>query len=169
MNDLNIQPIGVIETPFENPEGMPIQPEGALGVEGRLIIDPVFEEGLNDIDGFSHLILLYYFHRSSGYDLMVTPFMDNTQRGVFSTRAPRRPSQIGFSVVRLLKREGPILFIRGIDVLCGTPLLDIKPYVPKFDAKDAEAVGWLETHQHKVARITSDSRFSNQSQKTDNQ
>lgn len=99
-------PIGIIETPFTDLEGMPIQPTGAKGVKGRLHIEPAYIKGLDDIEGFSHLILLYHFHRSKGFDLTVTPFLDKTPRGLFSTRAPRRPNPIGLSIVRLTGRQG---------------------------------------------------------------
>ncbi|RZB29988.1 MAG: hypothetical protein SRB1_02268 [Desulfobacteraceae bacterium Eth-SRB1] len=156
---MKILPIGFIETPFNDSVGMPIQPSGAELVKGRIIVDEAYEQGLTDVEGFSHLILLYYFHRSKGYDLMVKPFLDDQQRGLFSTRAPRRPNPIGISIVRLLSRSGRILTIQGIDVVSGTPLIDIKPYVPKFDIKDVTASGWLEKNQNKVASKTSDSRF----------
>ncbi|MCP4024183.1 MAG: tRNA (N6-threonylcarbamoyladenosine(37)-N6)-methyltransferase TrmO, partial [Desulfobacteraceae bacterium] len=135
-------------------------PTGAEAVQGRIIIDSNFEEGLSDLDGFSHLILLYHFHKSKGYDLKVKPFLDDQKRGLFSTRAPRRPNPIGLSIVRLLKKKGRILIIQGIDVLNGTPLIDIKPYVPKFDVKEATATGWLELNQDKAVSKRSDDRFA---------
>ncbi|MCG8617888.1 MAG: tRNA (N6-threonylcarbamoyladenosine(37)-N6)-methyltransferase TrmO [Desulfobacterales bacterium] len=157
---MEISPIGMIETPFTSLEGMPIQPTGAKGVKGRIHIAPAYEEGLNDIEGFSHLILLYQFHRSDGYDLTVTPFLDKTPRGLFSTRAPRRPNPIGLSIVRLRSREGRILEIEDIDVLDQTPLIDIKPYVPRFDVKEVTASGWLEQTQNDAENKRSDDRFS---------
>ena len=156
---MKISPIGTIETPFKDREGMPIQPTGAKGVRGRIILDPAYEQGLNDLDGFSHLILLYHFHESKGFDLMVTPFLDKTKRGVFSTRAPRRPNPIGLSVVRLISCKGGILEIEDIDVLDQTPLIDIKPYVPKFDIKEVTASGWLEKTQDNALDHKSDDRF----------
>lgn len=156
---MEITPIGTIETPFDDLEHMPVQPAGAAGVTGRVIVDAEYEQGLSDIDGFSHLILLYRFHRSTGYDLMVKPFLDDTKRGLFATRAPRRPNQIGLSIVRLTARQGRVLTVRGIDVLNGTPLIDIKPYVPKFDVRDVTATGWLEKNQDRAESVTSDDRF----------
>ncbi len=156
---VKINPIGIIHTPFKNLEGMPIQPSGAADVKGTVLIDAEYEKGLTDLEGFSHIILLYQFHRSNGYNLMVKPFLDDTPRGLFSTRAPRRPNPIGLSIVKLLKRENNLLTIQGIDVLDGTPLLDIKPYVPAFDVKKATAFGWLEQNQEKAASFKSDNRF----------
>ncbi len=161
MTIIEFAPIGFIETPFHDLVGMPIQPAGAKNIKGRVIVDEAYEEGLDDIDGFSHLILLYGFHQSRGYDLKVKPFLDDRKRGLFSTRAPRRPNPIGLSVVRLLYRDERVLTVQGIDVLNGTPLLDIKPYVPKFDIKEVTAVGWLEKHQAKASSMTSDDRFTN--------
>ncbi|OGR58166.1 MAG: tRNA (N6-threonylcarbamoyladenosine(37)-N6)-methyltransferase TrmO [Desulfobacula sp. RIFOXYB2_FULL_45_6] len=157
--NFTITPIGIIHTPFENLEGMPIQPSGAADIMGTIVVNKEYEEGLKDIEGFSHLILLYRFHRSKGYDLLVKPFLDDEKRGLFATRAPRRPNPIGLSIVRLVERKGNVLTIQGIDVLNGTPLLDIKPYVPGFDIKEVTAVGWLEKNQDKAKTLKSDDRF----------
>jgi tRNA-Thr(GGU) m(6)t(6)A37 methyltransferase TsaA len=156
---INITPIGTIETPFNDLKGMPIQPSGAAQVQGTIVLDKAYEQGLSDLEGFSHIILLYHFHQSTGYSLIVTPFLDDQKRGLFSTRAPRRPNPIGLSIVRLIKREGNRLTIEGIDVLNGTPLIDIKPYVPGFDAKDVTAIGWLEKSHEKATSLKSDDRF----------
>ncbi|NOX34076.1 MAG: tRNA (N6-threonylcarbamoyladenosine(37)-N6)-methyltransferase TrmO [Deltaproteobacteria bacterium] len=156
---INIIPIGTIKTPFNDLKGMPIQPSGAADVIGTVVLDKEYEQGLNDLEGFSHIILLYHFHKSKGYKLIVKPFMDDQKRGLFSTRAPRRPNPIGLSIVRLVKRHGNTITVKGIDVLNGTPLLDIKPYVPKFDTKEVTAAGWLETNQEKSEFIKSDDRF----------
>jgi len=156
---MQILPIGVIKTPFNDLKGMPIQPSGARDIEGTLVINPEYEQGLSDIQGFSHIILLYHFHQSTGYDLMVTPFLDTKKRGLFSTRAPRRPNSIGLSIVELTGRENNKLFVKGIDVLNNTPLIDIKPYVPKFDVKEVTATGWLEEAQKKAVTMKSDDRF----------
>lgn len=136
-------PIGTIYTPFETPREAPIQPSRSKGAIGRIELLPEYESGLDDLDGFSHIILLYYFHLSSGYDLKVKPFLDNTLRGVFATRAPRRPNGIGLSTVRLIRVEGLALHIQDIDVVDGTPLLDIKPYVPEFQSTPEIRLGWL--------------------------
>lgn len=154
-----LNPIGTIRSPFKNLEGMPIQPTGARDVMGQVIVDRAYVEGLSDLDGFSHIFLFYYFHRSRGYDLKVKPFMDDELRGLFSTRAPRRPNPIGLSVVRLLGVDDNKLEIQGVDVLDGTPLLDIKPYVPKFDSAEVLSVGWLEKKAEKSETLRSDNRF----------
>jgi tRNA-Thr(GGU) m(6)t(6)A37 methyltransferase TsaA len=157
--EFSITPIGTIHTPFDDLEGMPIQPSGAAQVQGTIVMDKEYEQGLNDLEGFSHIILLYHFHRSKGYDLMVKPFLDDQKRGLFSTRAPRRPNPIGLSIVRLITRDRNRLTIKGIDVLNCTPLIDIKPYVPGFDAKDVTAIGWLEKSHEKATSLKSDDRF----------
>ena len=157
--DITFSPIGTIHTPFKNLEGMPIQPSGAKDIEGRIEMDKAYEEGLNDIDGFSHLILLYCFHQSNSFDLTVIPFLDKTPRGLFSTRAPRRPNPIGLSIVRLVERQENILLIKDIDVLDGTPLIDIKPYVPTFDTRPDASAGWLEKNQKDSLSLRSDNRF----------
>ena len=151
--------IGTIKTPFQDAKGMPIQPAGAKDVHGQVVVDEAYAEGLADLDGFSHIILVYMFHRSDGYNLKVKPFMDDKLRGVFSTRAPKRPNSIGLSVVRLLKRNKNILHIKGIDVLDGTPLLDIKPYVPEFDAVQTSSIGWLEGKDRMAKTVKADKRF----------
>ena len=124
------------------------------------VVDEAYAEGLADLEGFSHIILIYQFHRSQGFDLRVKPFLDDHERGLFSTRAPRRPNPIGLSVVPLVKREGNRLEVQGIDVLDGTPLIDIKPFVPAFDAPEVSAIGWLEGKEGLEKKIRSDDRFS---------
>jgi tRNA-Thr(GGU) m(6)t(6)A37 methyltransferase TsaA len=151
--------IGVIHSPFQDIEGMPIQPAGAGGIRGTVEVYPEFLPGLRDLDGFSHVILLYHFHRAGTPQLVVTPFMDAQAHGVFATRAPRRPNPIGLSVVRLLSIEGDLLRVENVDVLDGTPLLDIKPYVPEFDQYSAERVGWLARAGGQVRNKRSDDRF----------
>ena len=139
-----MRPIGVIHSPFDEKEQMPIQASRSKAI-GRAELYPEFVEGLKDIDGFSHIILIYAFHSSSGYTLQIKPFLDDQERGLFSTRYPRRPNPIGLSIVRLLSREENSLTFAGADVLNGTPLLDIKPYVPDFDQQTDVRVGWYET------------------------
>src|SRR4030042_2322607 len=124
---MKIKPIGIIHTPFKSKQETPIQPFRSKAV-GKIEVFKEYERGLDDIEGFSHLILIYKFHRSRGFSLKVKPFLDNRLRGLFATRAPRRPNQIGLSVVKLIRRRWNILFLNGIDVIDGTPLLDIKPY-----------------------------------------
>jgi tRNA-Thr(GGU) m(6)t(6)A37 methyltransferase TsaA len=153
-------PIGVIHTPFDDVAGMPIQPAGAKDVPGTAVIDPEFSEGLRDLDGFSHLILIYHFHRAGKAVLTVTPFLDNRRRGVFATRAPKRPNPIGLSIVRLLRVAENVLHLADVDVLDGTPLLDVKPYVSAFDHRAGTRAGWLEeTDAERVAAKRADGRF----------
>jgi tRNA (adenine37-N6)-methyltransferase len=140
-----MKPIGVIHSPFADKSQMPIQASRSQAV-GQVEVYPEFAEGLQDVEGFSHIILLYVFHGSSGYALRVKPFLDDHLRGLFATRHPCRPNPVGLSVVRLLARRGAILEIEGVDVLDGTPLLDIKPYVPEFDVRTDVRTGWY-THR----------------------
>jgi tRNA (adenine37-N6)-methyltransferase len=156
---IEYQPIGIIHTPFENPVGMPIQPAGAAGISGSVQLFPEYAAGLQDLAGFSHIILLYHFHRSAGFDLMTTPFMGKQEHGLFATRSPRRPNPIGFSTVKLISIEGRFLYIEEVDMLNGTPLLDIKPYVPEFDRLKDCRTGWLERERGKVHNHKSDDRF----------
>lgn len=156
---MRFEPIGTIHTPFTEAEGMPIQPAGAAGVKGTLELLPELAEGLRDLDGFSHIILVYAFHESRGFDLQVVPFMDAEPRGVFATRAPRRPNPIGVSVVRLVGIEGNTVHVESIDVLDGTPLLDIKPFVPGFDADGDVRAGWLEGVGAQATTTRADGRF----------
>ena len=153
------RPIGIIHTPFKEVENMPIQPSGAAGIHGTVELFPEFAEGLKDLDGFSHLILLYHFHESRGHKLIVTPFLDSEPRGVFATRAPKRPNPIGLSIVRLIRIQGATLDIENVDILDGTPLLDIKPYVPEFDHQEDCRIGWLEQVRRMVKAKRSDDRF----------
>jgi len=153
------RPIGIIHSPFKEAKKMPIQPAGAKNVEGTIDINPEFENGIKDLDGFSHIILLYHFHLSKGFSLEVVPFLDDKLRGVFATRAPRRPNAIGLSIVRLVAIEKNRLYIRNVDIVDGTPLLDIKPYVPEFDDQKAERIGWLSDKIDKMREIKADERF----------
>ena len=156
---IEFAPIGIVHSPFTELEDMPIQPKGAAGIKGTVEVFESFTEGLKDLDGFSHIILLYHFHVSHGFNLTVVPFLDTEPRGLFSTRAPKRPNAIGLSIVRLDKIEGGVLHIRNVDILDGTPLLDIKPYVPEFDAPAADRTGWLEKVKKTVSNRRSDDRF----------
>lgn len=158
MPKLEIKPIGVIHTQYNDLEGMPIQPSG--GTEGTIEIFDEYIEGLKDLDGFSHIILLYHLHRSTDFKLSVVPFMDNKPHGLFATRAPNRPNPIGLSIVILDRIEDNVLHIQNTDVLDGTPLLDIKPYVARFDQQSNVRSGWLDETEKSVAEYRSDNRFN---------
>ncbi len=159
MNGITMNPIGVIHTPFTEPKGTPIQPRRAGGAAGTVEVYSQFVRGLVDLDGFSHIVLLYCFHLSSGYDLMVTPYLDKQLRGLFATRTPRRPNPIGLSIVRLEQIKGNILHVRGVDIIDGTPLLDIKPYVPEVDSAEEIRIGWLTGKERDSGDHLADERF----------
>lgn len=154
-----LHPIGKISSPYHDPTGMPIQPRAALGVKGQVILDPSYSVGLKDLEGFSHIILIYYFHRSGEGDLLVKPFLDDQKHGVFATRAPRRPNSIGISVVKLIRIQENTLEVENVDILDDTPLLDIKPYIPDFDHTEDVRIGWLENRRDKIPGKRSDDRF----------
>ena len=162
MNKIRYRQIGVIHSPYKEPSGTPIQPTAAKGVEGTVEISSEYVEGLRDVDGFSHIILVYHFHLSKECFLQVKPYMDDQRRGIFATRAPPRPNPIGISIVRLTKLEGSMLHIQDVDIVDGTPLLDIKPYVPEFDMREAEKIGWLEERIRKLPTARDDGRFAEQ-------
>lgn len=141
--------IGVIHSPYREKEGMPIQAARSEAV-GTVEIYPEYAAGLEGVEEFSHLFLFYRFHRSPAeIKLTVQPFLDDHEHGIFATRYPVRPNCLGFSVVRLLKREGNRLTVQGVDVLDGTPLLDIKPYFPDFDVFEATRFGWYEKRAYR--------------------
>jgi len=160
MNEIKYKPIGVIHSPFKEPRGTPIQPAGAKGTSGTVEIFPEYAKGLKDIEGFSHIILLYHFHLSKRSALLAKPYMDNETHGVFAMRGPSRPNPIGISVVRLVKVEGNKLHIQDVDIVDGTPLLDIKPYIPEFDIREVERIGWLEKSVHKLSASKDNGRFT---------
>jgi tRNA-Thr(GGU) m(6)t(6)A37 methyltransferase TsaA len=159
MSEITYRPIGVIRTPFKEAKGTPIQPTGAVGVRGSVHVEPEYWEGLKDIEGFSHLILLYHFHLTEGYSLQVQPYLDKERRGMFATRIPGRPNPIGLSIVRLVGVDGCTLHVEDVDIIDGTPLLDIKPYVPAFDLRDTDEIGWLKERAGKVVHTKSDGRL----------
>jgi len=159
MKGIIYKPIGIIHTPFKDVKEMPIQPIGAKGIQGTINIEPEYVDGIKDLEGFSHVFLIYHFHLSQGYSLQIEPFMDDDLHGVFATRAPKRPNPIGISVVRLARVEEGLLHIEDVDMVDGTPLLDIKPYVPEFDALKAERIGWLFKKANKAQKAKSDARF----------
>lgn len=160
MDQIKYAPIGVIHSQFKEPKGTPIQPVTAKGIGGTVEVFPEFAEGLKDVEGFSHIILVYYFHLARKSSLKVKPYLDNKDHGVFSTRAPSRPNPIGISIVRLIGIEETLLHIQDVDIVDGTPLLDIKPYVPTFDIRETMKIGWLKKNIHKLSVSKDDGRFT---------
>ena len=160
MDKVEYKPIGVIHSPFSEPKGVPIQPSGCKGIKGTVELEPQYEAGLKDVEGFSHIILIYHLHLSQGYSLEVVPFVDHVKRGLFATRAPGRPNAIGISVVPLEKIEGTTLYISDLDIVDGTPLLDIKPYIPKFEKTEDIRIGWLKDKVRRTEDAVADNRFT---------
>ena len=160
---MNFYTIGRIYTPFKAIKGIPIQSSASLDVEGTIEIFPQYTDGLMDLNGFSHIILIYYFHKINGTKLRVFPYLDKKLRGIFATRAPVRPNPIGISITRLISIDKNIIHVKGIDILNNTPLLDIKPYVPEFDdvnlRKEKIRIGWLSDNIYKLDSTKDDSRF----------
>ena len=158
---IELESIGTIHTEFKEIEGMPIQPTGAKGVKGSIITKDKYADGLKDLDEFSHINILYLLHKVDGYLLEVKPFMDINTHGVFATRSPKRPNRIGSSVVQIDKIEENVVYVSNIDVLDGTPLLDIKPYVPQLyeDTITDLKIGWFEENHNKAKSQKSDDRF----------
>ncbi|MFC1885125.1 tRNA (N6-threonylcarbamoyladenosine(37)-N6)-methyltransferase TrmO [Thermodesulfobacteriota bacterium] len=160
MDSIEFVSIGIVRTPYKTKSGVPIQGVFGPDSEGEAEIFKEYEEGLKDIEGFSHIIIIYLFHLSQGYELVCRPYMEDKLHGVFSMRAPRRPNPIGFSVVKLRKRKGRTLYLSEVDMLDGTPILDIKPFVPKFDHREGTRVGWMkDSLRDKDHRKISDDRF----------
>jgi len=159
MLEIVYRPIGIIHSPFKDPKGVPIQSAVAKGIKGIVEIFPEYVEGLKDLEGFSHIILIYHFHLIKKMLLRVKPYMDDKLHGVFATRAPCRPNPIGISVVRLIKIKGNMLYIQDIDIVDGTPLLDIKPYVPEFDVRKVDRIGWLSENVQKLPTSEDNGRF----------
>lgn len=160
MEKIIYKPIGVVYSPFKEPQGVPIQSAAAVDIQGTVEIFPEYAEGLEDIEEFSHIILIVHFHLSKGFSLKVKPYLDDKLHGVFVTRAPSRPNPIGMSIVRLIRREGATLYIQNVDIVDGTPLLDIKPYVPEFDPREKFRIGWLREHIHRLPKTKDDGRFT---------
>jgi tRNA-Thr(GGU) m(6)t(6)A37 methyltransferase TsaA len=163
MEAWTFRPIGTIHSPFTAAAGAPIQPVMAGDAEGEVRVRPDYAEGLADLEGFDRIWLLYLFDRAKTVRLTVTPYMDTAAHGLFSTRAPARPNPIGMSSVRLLEVDGCRLRVAGIDVLDGTPLLDIKPYAKRFDIYPTERDGWLDRAARKDEEaVTADDRFTDE-------
>jgi tRNA (adenine37-N6)-methyltransferase len=154
---LMLTPIGVIRSPHVTAVGTPIQPTYAERCEGQVVVDKGLEAALEDLDGFDRIWLIYWLDRAGPYMPQVVPYRDTQEHGLFATRSPCRPNPIGLSVVRLLSRESNVLKVRGVDILDGTPLLDIKPYVPGFDAWPFSKAGWLD--ERREDRRLADDRF----------
>jgi tRNA-Thr(GGU) m(6)t(6)A37 methyltransferase TsaA len=158
-NKITYRIIGIVHSPHKSSEGIPIQPIGARGIKAEIEIFEEYREGLKDLDGFSHIIVLYHFHKSKDFNLTVKPFLDEEIRGVFATRAPKRPNSIGLSVLKLIKIDKNILHVENVDILDGTPVLDIKPYASHFDYVENERIGWLEKNINKSSDKKADNRF----------
>jgi tRNA-Thr(GGU) m(6)t(6)A37 methyltransferase TsaA len=156
---MNVKPIGIINSAFKQALGTPIQPAFAKGAKGTVEVFPEYKEALKDLEGFERIWLIYWFDRSSNPKLTVRPYMDKAEHGLFSTRAPARPNPIGISCVKLINIEDCTLFIEELDILDGTPLLDIKPYVPRFDSFAVQRYGWLERRDERHQKA--DDRFFN--------
>ena len=159
MEPVTFSPVGVVHSPHKELAGMPVQPPAAAGFTGEIELLPEYAEGLLDIEGFSHLMVFYHLHKGAGPLLSATPFLDTKPHGVFASRIPRRPNPLGFSVVRLLSREGCVLKIGNVDILDGTPVLDVKPYVAEFDAYPDAASGWFSGKLGGISEKRSDDRF----------
>lgn len=158
---MKMKPIGQVLTEYRSLVNMPVQPITEQHSTGTIILDDKFAAGLKSLQGFSHIYIIYVFHESQGYDLTVTPFLDDKEHGVFATRAPRRPNPIGLSIVRLLSVHENIIQIENPDLLDGTPLLDIKPYIEKFDRMENVVSGWMTASKQQLRRKKSDDRFIN--------
>lgn len=157
---IELETIGVIKTPWKTPENMPIQPIGAKGVKGIIELNPKFTKGLKEIDGFSHIMLIYQLHLVENPKLEVIPFMDNTPKGIFATRSPKRPNKIGISIVEIEKVEKNKIHILDVDMMNNSPLLDIKPFFEEFDNRIGTKKGWLGTKKDiDKHHFKSDKRF----------
>ena len=153
----HVRTIGTVRSPFAEAAGTPIQPCYAQNTEGSVLVDRAFAAALDDIEGFERIWLIYWLDRIVGFKPHVVPYRDTEEHGLFATRSPCRPNPIGMSVVRLLRREGRVLHVADVDILDGTPLLDIKPYVPDFDAHPKSKAGWFDATVEK--RMVADRRF----------
>jgi tRNA-Thr(GGU) m(6)t(6)A37 methyltransferase TsaA len=159
MNQIIFNSIGIIRTPHKYETGMPIQPRGAIGLKGYIEIFKEFQDGLLHLEEYSHVYLIYYLHKCKGYKLQAVPFMDDEIHGIFATRSPKRPNPIGLSIVKILDIKNNIINIENVDMLDKTPLLDIKPYVPKMDNFETEKNGWLDKNHIKAKYLKADDRF----------
>lgn len=153
------KPIGIIHSPFDKLEDMPIQPSSESSGPGVVEVYPEFAPGLKDLEGFSHVYLLFHMHKTGEVKLKVTPFLDEQSRGLFATRAPSRPNPIGLSLVKIVRIEKNLIHVDRVDVLDGTPLIDLKPYVPAFEEVEDARIGWLENARGRIRSRNSDARF----------
>ncbi len=154
-----LRPIGVVRTPYAELAGMPLQTVAARGVRARVELLPELALAARDLDGFSHAWLITDLHRSSGFELEVVPFLDDARRSVLATRSPRRPNPLGLSLVSIVGVDGATIEIEEVDLLDGTPVLDVKPYVPLFDAREATRIGWFAQAAERVFETRSDARY----------
>lgn len=160
MDKIILNPIGVIHTPFKDIKNMPIQPVAAEGVKGTIELLPEYADGLKDLEGFSYITLIYHFHKVKGYQLQVVPFMDTEKHGIFACKAPKRPNPIGISTVKLIGIKGNVIHIEQADMLDDTPLIDIKPFYPRYDNREQANVGWLEKSNNvSLNDLRADERF----------
>ncbi|MDR0900088.1 MAG: tRNA (N6-threonylcarbamoyladenosine(37)-N6)-methyltransferase TrmO [Methanobrevibacter sp.] len=161
MPKIEFNNIGTIYSPFDELEGMPIQAIGAKGIKGKIHLNEELKDGLKDLEGFSHLTLIYHLHEVNSYSLEVKPFLDNKSHGIFATRSPKRPNPIGISVVKLDSIKDNVVHISNVDILNGTPLLDIKPYVPQLYEETCNdlRIGWFNEKYQNAENIKSDNRF----------
>ena len=161
LGNIKYKPIGVVHSPFKEPKGVPIQATASQGTKGTIEVNPEYAEGLKDLEGFSHIILLYHFSLVKTASLTVKPFLDDKLHGVFATRSPARPNAIGISIVRFTGIEKNTLYIKDVDIVDETPLLDIKPYVPKFDNRRTNKIGWFSGKLGNLKEAKDDGRFCN--------
>ena len=159
MHSITYHPIGIVHSPFKSPEGTPIQSVAAKGTEAIIEIFPQFSEGLTDLEHFSHIYILFDLHLAQKKELMVVPFSDNKPHGIFATRSPGRPNSIGISVVILDRIENNKLHVKNIDILDGSPVLDIKPYIPQFDVFENVESGWFPKNKETIENKIDDGRF----------
>ena len=160
MEKISYNPIGIIHSSYKQMKGVPIQGALSKNSSGKVEVFPEYESGLKDLEGFSHIILLYHFHLVKGYSLQSKPFLENKKRGIFAIRSPKRPNPIGFSIVKLEKMVGNVLYISEVDIIDGSLLLDIKPYVSKFDVRTDTKDGWLTKKMMEAREHRADNRYS---------
>ncbi|MCF8374072.1 MAG: tRNA (N6-threonylcarbamoyladenosine(37)-N6)-methyltransferase TrmO [Bacteroidales bacterium] len=159
MDQICYKAIGIIESPFDHAINMPVQSLVAEDIRGKIVLDPKYVEGLKDIHQFSHVYVIYHFHLSRGFELVAKPFLDNNEHGIFAIRAPRRPNPIGISIVKIEKIVKNVIYFSGVDMVNGTPILDIKPFIPQFDIPNDASSGWMKLKNVELGSTKSDSRF----------